>query len=398
MRVHMDVVSGRHAPQVIVVDATSVDEARLQATQRGYTVLRIRQAAIDWRQILFFTRAGRPALDVAIFIEQLRDLLAAGLSVIEALDTLCQTASPAARPVMAAMASRLRAGRRLSEALGAEPAFPGLLVALVRAAELTSDLPSALSRFLEHEARVSELRHRVVSVAIYPALVALVGAGVLAFLMLYVMPRFARVFDGMGGELPWAARAMVWWSHWLSAHGPWLAVAGAMLAGAAAWAVLSPAGRMFTTRRLLAVPALSERLRIYFLARWYRATGMLVEGGIPLAEALPLARSLLPAALRPSGLAVERHVRDGLGPAAAHVAAGMTSPVAGQLLHAGERTGDLGAVLTRIAHFHEAETGRALERGMRAIEPVLMVAIGLGVGIVVVLMYLPIFELAAAIQ
>jgi len=95
---------------------------------------------------------------------------------------------------------------------------------------------------------------------------------------------------------------------------------------------------------------------------------------------------------------VVQAVNDGLAPSAAHVRAGMATPIAEQLMLAGERTGDLGAVLMRIAHFHESDVSRTLERTMRTLEPVVMVFIGLGVGLVVVLMYLPIFELAAAIQ
>src|SRR5439155_3753764 len=135
-----------------------------------------------------------------------------GLSVIEALTTLQQGATPRAKLLLDAMATRLRGGQRMSDALGAEPRFPPLLVALVRASELTSDLPQALTRFLEHEQRVAELRHRVTSVAIYPLLITGVGSAVLLFLLLYVMPRFARVFEGMAGTLPWSARAMVWWA------------------------------------------------------------------------------------------------------------------------------------------------------------------------------------------
>ncbi|HEV8315472.1 MAG TPA: type II secretion system F family protein, partial [Burkholderiaceae bacterium] len=127
-------------------------------------------------------------------------------------------------------------------------------------------------------------------------------------------------------------------------------------------------------------------------------TGMLVAGGIPLPEALALSNDLLPHGLRAAGKAAERALRDGHAPADAHARAGMATPVAEQLMRAGERTGDMGGVLTRIAQFHDAEVTRSLERGMRALEPIVMVLIGVGVGTVVVLMYLPIFELAAAIQ
>jgi general secretion pathway protein F len=107
---------------------------------------------------------------------------------------------------------------------------------------------------------------------------------------------------------------------------------------------------------------------------------------------------LLPPGLQPGGWAAERALRDGIAPAEAHVVSGMATPIAEHLMRAGERTGDMGTVLARIAQFHDAEIARSLEQGMRALEPVVMVLIGLGVGTVVVLMYLPIFELASAIQ
>jgi general secretion pathway protein F len=337
-------------------------------------------------------------LDIAVFVEQLRDLLRAGLSVIEALETLQRAAPGGSRPLFDSLTQRLRGGQRLSQALAAEPGIPSLLVALVRASELTSDLPQALSRFLEHEQRVAELRHRITSVAIYPALLTLVGAGVLLFLLLYVVPRFARVFEGMNGDLPWSALAMVWWAQWLTAHGTWLVMLGAALGVAATAVVTSRAVRARALQRLLQWAPLRDRLRTYFLARWYRATGLLVDGGIPLPEALALSNGILPLGLQRGGDATERALRDGFSPAQAYAATGMATLVAEQLIRAGERTGDLGGVLGRIAQFHDAEVTRALERGVRALEPLVMVFIGLGVGAIVVLMYLPIFELAAAIQ
>jgi general secretion pathway protein F len=367
------------------------------ALQQGYSVLAARPVAFDLGRALR-DFGGASSFDANVFTEQLRDLLGAGLSLVEALDTLERAAAARDRAVLRELVDRLRAGARLSDALSADARFPALLVALVRASELTSDLPLALTRFLEHQQRVAELRHRITSVTIYPLLLTAVGGGVLLFLLLYVMPRFARVFEGMTGELPWSAQAMVGWAHWLGAYGGWLAVVAGGVAAAIAVAVLAPSSRGHALRRLLDWAPLRQRMRTYFLARWYRATGMLVSGGIPLPEALALANDLLPDALRAGGRATERALREGLAPADAHARAGMVTAVAEQLMRAGERTGDMGGVLTRIAQFHDAEVARSLERGMRVLEPVVMVLIGIGVGTVVVLMYMPIFDLAGAIQ
>ena len=397
MRFHLDVVHGRGQPHAVKIDAPSLDAARRQLLSQGYTVLATRAAGISFRHLIAAPEATAH-FDVAVFVEQLRDLLSAGLSVIEALVTLQQAASTKSRPVLKPLIERLSNGERLSQAFAAEPCMPNLLVALVRASEHTSDLPRALTRFLEHEQRVVELRHRIASVAIYPLLLVGVGIAVLMFLLLFVMPRFARIFEGMAGPLPWSARAMVWWVQWLAAYGHWLLGVVVVLALVATALATLPRVRGGALQALLDWSPLRERLRTYYLARWYRATGMLVEGGIALPEALGLSNSLLPFGLQAGGVAVERALREGHSPSAAHAKASMATPVAEQLMRAGERTGDLGNVLMRIAQFHDAEVARSLERGMRVLEPLVMILIGVGVGTVVVLMYLPIFELASAIQ
>jgi general secretion pathway protein F len=398
MRVELHVVQGRGAPRVIECEVATLADAREAMSRQGFTVLSHRIVGMDWRHALRASSASKPGLDVEVFVEQLRDLLSAGLGVVEALDALNRGASEANAHVLRQLLDRLRNGHRFSEAMAADAAFPALLVALVRSSELTSDLHQALDRFLEHQRRVAELRHRITSVAIYPLLLATVGVLVLLFLLFYVMPRFARVFEGMNAELPWSARAMVWWAQWLNTHGTLVVWALATVVVAGAFVFTSTAARARIGERLINAKLVRQQLRTYFLARWYRTTGMLVEGGIPLPEALGLSNGLLPLGMRAAGHAVERALRDGHSPADAHARAGMVTPVAEQLMQAGERTGDLGTVLTRIAQFHDTEVTRSLERLMRAVEPIVMVAIGVGVGVVVVLMYLPIFELASAIQ
>lgn len=396
VRVQLNVVRAREAPRRWECDAPSLEEAQQRAQQEGFTVLSAVTGG-GWRVRRVANGTGAAAA-LPIFVEQLHSLLNAGLSLIEALQTLQRGARGPWKAVLDRVVLQLRQGRKLSEALSSDPAFPPLLVALVRSAEVTSELPSAFARYLDHHRRVSELRHRLSSVAVYPLLLSGVGTLVIVFLLLVVMPRFARVFEGMQGELPWSAQAMVAWAHLLQDHGPLVFSLVGVLVGAAVAVCAWPVARQAAWGRLLAWRWLQARLRTYFLARWYRTSGLLVEGGIPLPQSVEMASELLPLALRPSGEAVVRAMRDGLAPAAAYVNAGMTTPVAEQLLLASERTGDMASALGRIAGFHEAEVSRGLEKAMRVFEPLVMVVIGVGVGVVVVLMYLPIFELASAIQ
>jgi len=392
MKVRLRVVQGRDAPRDMTVDADDLAGASAQAVAMGYTVL---AAHANGGLRLGIGRATGGRFDDAVFIEQLRDLLSAGLSVMEALQAL---RSGPASTVIAPLERQLREGQTLSAALGTVSQFDPLLLALVRSAEHTSDLPSSLTQYLEHRRRVAEVRHRVTSALIYPTLLLAAGASVLLFLLFYVMPRFARVFEDMSAQLPWSARAMVWWSQLLHGHTGWLLALAVALVFAAAAAWRSEAVRAAAFAVLLRRPGLEKYVTAYYLARWYRATGMLARGGIPLPQALALTAPLLPPGLRARGAQVEAAVKRGLAPSQAHVQAGMATPVAEQLMRAGERTGDFGDVLLRIAQYHEAETARFLERTMRAVEPMVMAAVGIGVGVVVVLMYMPIFELASAIQ
>lgn len=399
MQFHLDVVKGRLAPERITVDALSASEAEAQAQAQGFTVLGVAAAnRAAWRRQSASPSSNTVRKQLGVFVEQLASLLNAGLNLPEALATLRRGASGAWLVVLSQVEKSLREGQSLSACLAMHPEFPELLVALVRSSEVTSDLHSALHRYLDHERRASQVRHQIVSVALYPALLFMVGGAVLLFLLLYVMPRFARIFENMTQQLPWSAKAMVAWARLLHEHGAVLLPSACVVAGAALLVAMSPRSRASVMRWLLGLPGLADRLRLYFLARWYRTTALLVEGGIPLPNALSLAEHVLPAAMKDAARQVQRSMREGLQPSIAFSQGRMATPVAEQLLRAGERSGEVGAMLTRAADFHEAEVTRSLEKAMRVIEPLVMTGIGIGVGVVVVLMYLPIFELASAIQ
>lgn len=402
MQVRLDVVQGRGAPQTLTVEAASVNEAALHLTQQGYSVLSA--VALGSTSSLGLSLRARSVgnrrvsnRDLTIFVEQLHALLQAGLSVIEALQTLHKGSRGQWAEVMAVIVTQLRQGQTLSNALEHQALFPPLLIALVRSSEVTSDLPQALARFLEHQNRSEQVRHQLTSVALYPLLLMSVGGCVILFLLLYVMPRFARVFESMN-NLPWSAQAMVTWSHLLKAHGLDMMIGLALLIATLASMLALPAYRARIMSRVLTVQPLAGYLRTYFLARWYRSSGMLVEGGIPLPESLSLANQVLPGALQAGGQSVVQAMRQGLAPSEAYIQAQMATPVAEQLLRAGERSGDVGLMLRRAAEFHETEVAKSLDKAMRVIEPLVMTFIGVGVGVVVIMMYLPIFELASAIQ
>lgn len=404
MQIRLSVVRGQGSPQLLLWDAPSIQAARSRAEQAGYTV--VHASSAHWRllgakfslQRNHKTSAAKAAPDLLIWVEQFHALLIAGLSVIEALQTLQRQRSDDWSAVMTELESQLRQGMPLSSALQSAGRFPTLLVAMVRAAEVTSSLPQALERYLAHERRAAYVWHQVTSIALYPTLLLGIGGLVMLFLSFYVMPRFARIFQGMQGELPWTAQAMVAWSKLLQQHGPWvwgtLVLSLALLVSAA----LTPSIRQRAYEVLQRRSWIANRLETYHMSRWYRTTSMLLYGGIPLPESLEMATHVLPSIMQARAHEVIRAMKEGHAPGQAYSMGRMTTAVSEQLIQAGERSGDVGPMLEKAAEFHEVELTRWLERSMRVFEPIVMALIGLGIGGVVIMMYLPIFELASAIQ
>lgn len=382
-----------------IVEAGSVDEASSTAAELGLDIISIRAV----RRRAISRRADRP-FNLLLFSQELRSLLDAGLSLIESLGALARKeAVPGSRRLIETMIRHLRQGKSFSGALREFPlVFPPLYLALTAASEQTGDLSGALGRFIDYRGRMDALRERMVSAAIYPAMLVGVGGAVIVFLMAYVVPRFSRVYEDLGGDLPFMSKLLVDWGRLIGSYG-WVILAALVVAAAIVfvqvrrrrlgWSKLAS----LSLRWKLMTP-LRERYRIYFLARFYRTLGLLLHGGLPVASALAMARELLDADMQ---LALDRvlaAVRGGVALSAAMERANLAPQVAGDLLKIGERTGDMGDKMIRIADFYDQETSRWADWFARLLEPVLMLVIGMFIAFIVVLLYLPIFELAGSLK
>ncbi|MBL8383996.1 MAG: type II secretion system F family protein [Burkholderiales bacterium] len=360
--------------------------------------------AADGLGVLSLARAralrGEAAFALTQFAQELRALLEAGIALLEAVETLAEKEPrAAARQVLGAVAAALGEGRTLSTALEGRPeAFPPLFVATVRASERTGDLAEALGRYVAYRQQQEAVRARLVNAAIYPVLLLVVGGLVVLFLLAYVVPRFARVYADIGGDLPLASQWLLAAGTALAENGAAFAVLGALGAVALVALFRSRAAAAWAGMLLWRVPFVAARLLAYQMARFFRTCGMLVGGGVPVVRALAMSEGLLQAHLRPALAAAVRQVREGRALSDALDASGLATPVILRMLRVGEKTGELGAMMERIAQFHDAEAERAAEWLTRLASPVLMLAMGLVIGAVVVLMYLPIFQLAEQVR
>jgi general secretion pathway protein F len=218
------------------------------------------------------------------------------------------------------------------------------------------------------------------------------------FLMAFVVPRFSHIYADMGGDLPFMSRLLMHWGQFLETHGRLFAAGTAALCGGLLFAASRPAFRQQLARKLWQMPALGPRVQVYQMARFYRSLGMLLQGGMPILAALQLVGGLLQESMREQLALAATGIREGCSISQAMDKYGLVTPLALRLLRVGERTGQMGSMMERIAAFYEEETARWVERFVKMLEPLLMTFVGLVVGVVVVLMYFPIFELAGSIQ
>jgi general secretion pathway protein F len=385
----------RHMQSVsITVEAGDVQHARKLAESQGYAVVGVRAAALGRR---FGGKASFPLLH---FNQSLLILLKAGLSVVEVIETLADRETrPDAKQVLVRLHDQLKTGLSFSAALEAQPAaFPPLYVASVRANEHTGAMTEAIERFVHYRSQSDLMRKRVIGASIYPAMILGVGSLVILFLLLYVVPRFSQVFQDLGDRIPAMSRYLLQWGQFAHAHGLQLLLGAAVLAAGAGWALSRPPVRMAIALGVQRIPRIGEYVRVYQLARFYRALGMLQQAGMPILTALDMVTGLLPVSLHASLAAARRDIGEGRSISAAFESHGLTTAVSLRLLRVAERTGQMGEMLERTAGFHDEDVSQAIEWFIRLFEPLLMIAIGIVIGVVVLLMYAPIFELAGSLQ
>lgn len=380
----------------MVFDATDRDDAMRQAQANGLAVLSLNRAA-EWKFALPGARAKFP---LPLFAQELFALQEAGLTLVEAIEGLAEKESAGhTRTVLDHLKTQLHQGRTLSQSMNDLPeVFPALFVSTVRATERTGDLPDALRRYIAYQSQLEVVRKKIVSASIYPVLLMAVGALVMLFLLGYVVPKFSHIYEDIQGDLPLMSRLLLEAGKFLEANGLVAGIAFVAACIAIARMAMLPEVRRWIGTRLWSIPAIGERMRLYQLARFYRTLGMLLRGGTPVVTALDMAAGLLSPALRGSLALATQSIREGRAISDAMSANNLTTPVGLRMLRVGERSGRMDEMMERVAAFYDDEISRWVDWFTKLFEPLLMAVIGVVIGAIVVLMYLPVFELAGSIQ
>lgn len=380
------------------VEASTIQEAERLGIDHGIQVLGVKTGSREWS--VPFLKLGNDKFPLLLFNQELLTLLEAGLSVVVVLETLLEKETNAnTRLVLKAIVTSLHEGRTLSSALeGQYAAFPALYVATIRSSERTGSLIESLRRYIAYQMQVDQMRKKIIAASIYPALLIFIGGLVVLFLLTYVIPKFSHIYADTGRELPFASWLLMRWGAMIESHGSLIAGIFFGMLFFVAYTFSRASVRSWLREMLWGLPVIGERMRIYQLSRFYRTLGMLSSAGIPLMAAMEQIGGLLDIRLQAKLAEARNHVREGRSVSYAMELSGLSTPVALRLLRVGEQTGQIGEMMNRIADFHEEELNRWIDWASRLFEPLLMTAIGIIIGGIVVLMYVPIFELAGSIQ
>lgn len=377
------------------IEAASEVLAANQARSQGYTVVNVRSSSSS-----LWAGLGQRKFPLVLFSQELLTLVEAGLNLIESMEALTEKEfRPEIRQVLQGVLRALNEGKTISAAMESYPqAFPPLYIAALRASEKTGGIAESLRRYIAYQGQVEQVKKKVVSASIYPVILIVAGGLVTLFLMGFVVPRFAHIYEEVGSDLPFLSKLLLAWGGFLDEHGALIVTICIALLGALG-AMLS---RESVRRRLLEwlwqIPAIGERMRIIQLSRFYRSLSMLLISGIPIISSLGMVSGLLAPPLRLKLQAASGLISEGQAISVAMEQNGLSTPIALRMLRVGERSGRIGEMMEKVASFYDEETARWIDWFTKLFEPLLMLVIGMVIGLVVLLLYMPIFDLAGSIQ
>ena len=380
------------------------DHARALLKSQGYLVFQVRRGGFLSGSLLggFKQSFGKVSQqEFLVFNQELLALLKAGLPVLKIWDLLIERARhPAFQAALRAVRQDIRGGLSSSEALARHPAhFPRLYVATLKAGEQSGNLPEVLQRYITYLKLMIELRLKIVKALAYPGFLVLVGIGVIVFLLTYVMPTFVAIYGDQAKSLPPATVALMAVVQVVQGWFPLFLLGGVAAALAFRSWYKSEAGRPVWDRVILTMPIIGSLLTRHYTIQLTRTLATVLAGGIPLVEALSIAK----------GSVTNRQISGRLGDAVDRVRTGETlaasladirtiPKMALEMIAVGEETGSLETMLRDVAEFYESELDVKLSQLTTWIEPVLILVMGVLVGAIVIIMYLPVFQMAGTVQ
>ena len=328
-----------------------------------------------------------PLSELQQFSRQLAVFIKAGVPLVEALDLLREeTGNKLFKKILDDIAHALQGGSTLSDAAAVHTeAFPNYYLGILRAAELTGNLDTALLQLSEYIERDLDARHKIIGALIYPAVIAVMAIGVVGVLIGYVLPRFETFFKSLDAKLPWQTRILLDISHWSRRH--WYIILGVVLLIFAFgfWLTQSERGRAVRDKVTLKLPVVGDLMRFAVLERFCRTLSAMVTAGVALPQAIAVAGDATSNYVYRTGIREAREsMMRGEGLAGPLAATGLFPASARQMLRVGESTGSLDEQLAVTSEFFERELDYKIKKFTSLFEPIVIVIMGVVVAFVAI--------------
>jgi type IV pilus assembly protein PilC len=384
------------------VDAENEEDLKSDLESKGYLVFSVRKLQglnLSFSLPQFSSRISQR--EFLIFNQEFSALLRAGLPIIRVIDILVERVeNPGFQKDLMAVRQEIKNGSAISDAMAKHPRhFPELYVASLRAGEQSGNLSEILDRFISYLKRMIAVQRKVMTSLSYPSFLVVVSVAVVLFLLTFVMPTFSDIYKESNAQLPQSTLYLMGFVDFLKEYFlAIIAVLVLMLIGFRYW-VKTETGRRNTDRWLLKIPLLGSLMIQHNIIRVSRTLSTILTGGIPLVPAL----GMVVRAVTNQDLSLRiqqsmEQVKEGVSLARAFAGMAFFPRMLVEMVEVGEQTGSLPEMLREIADFQEDELDLRLTRLMTWIEPSILLIMGVFVSTIVIIMYLPIFNLAGTIQ
>ena len=388
------VITERH------VQAMSVRAAEEDLRQQGMHVFDARRGRMQWRDLLPRSSKVISTEHFLLFNQELLALVKAGLPILQSFDIMLERQKNLRfKEVLTDVREKLKSGVALSDAFASYgDAFPPIYSTSLRAGERSGDLEGVLRRFLRYQKIIVNLRKRVVGALIYPSVLVLLSIGMVFVMLTKVIPKFAEFYQGFGAELPWFTTLMIKIASGLNTNLPiFIIVVVAIFFLMRRW--INGPGRIAWDNFKLRIPLAGGILHRFAIMQFTQSLGTLLAGGTPMVPAIEIASQSVTNQLVSSKIfGMVQNVREGEPLWRSLEATGAMSDLAVEMIKVGESTGALTEMLGNVSEFYDEEIESRLTRMVAAIEPLILVFMGIVIALLLYAFYLPLFQLSNVAQ
>jgi len=382
-----------------MVQAASARAAQEEMRRQGMYVFDAKRGKFALHELLPMRKAVSTE-KFLLFNQELLALVKAGLPIIQSLDIMLERQkNPRFREILTDVREKIKSGVALSDAFASYgDLFPPIYSTSLRAGERSGDLEGVLRRFLKYQKRIVNLRKRVVGAMIYPVILSVLSSGMVFIMLTVVIPKFTEFFAGFDAQLPAFTRLMIAISLFLRTN--ILVIAGVVAAVVylvRKW--IDTAGRMMFDWFKLHVPLIGGIFHRFAVLQFTQSLGTLLSGGTPMVPALEIAsQSITNQLVSTKVFGVIQNVREGEPLWRSLETTGVIGDLAVEMIKVGESTGALTEMLANVSEFYDEEIEARLTRLVAAIEPIILVFMGIVIAVLLYAFYLPLFQLSSVGQ